>query len=173
MTTKSRARYGDDDASGREVGMPPTVMSLAPTEGPDGTEVTVEGGGFQTQGDNSKVTVGTADATIVSWDDGKVVVTAVKGQNVLDAPLAVHLHTDDEQDVNCGAFTFTAGTVVEPVEDQTVALEVTNSGDAAVGLFLIVFGPDGIMQESLLNEIQPKESLAVKALPGVVRFKVL
>jgi hypothetical protein len=174
----SKGRHGrDDDASERDVGMPPTVLSLAPAEGPDGTEVTLEGGGFQTQGANSQVAIGYAAATIVSWDDAHVVLTAVRGQNVLDAPIAVMLRTEDGQEVEAGAFTFGTGTAVQPPEppvaDRTIALELTNSGDAAIGLFHVSFRPDGIMQESLSRAIQPKETLSIAALPGAVRFKVL
>jgi hypothetical protein len=164
----------DDESSSREVAMPATVMSITPVEGADGTEIAIEGGGFQAQGPTSKVTIGYADAAVMTWDDAQIVASAARGINVLDAPIAVMIHTDDGQDTIAGSFTFRAGAVVAPPTDsRTISLDLTNSGDAAIGLFHLVIGPDGIMQESLTSTIQPKGSLTVKALPGAVRFKVL
>jgi len=86
---------------------PPTVASLAPTSGVDGDEVVITGTGFQEQGEHSQVKVGTADAVIVSWTPTEVIIAALQGTNVFDAPLAVWLRPNDKQDVNAGAFTFT------------------------------------------------------------------
>jgi hypothetical protein len=87
---------------------PPTVTSMTPVEGPNGTEVTIVGTGFQPQGEHTQIKVGTADAVILSWTETEVKFTAIKGQNVDGAPLAVWLRPNDKQDVNAGAFTFGA-----------------------------------------------------------------
>jgi len=88
----------------------PTVTSLEPSSGPDGTEILIAGTGFQPQGDSSQVKIGTHNATVLSWAEDAVVIAAVQGDTPPDAPMAVWLRPESKQDVNAGAFTFTEET---------------------------------------------------------------
>jgi hypothetical protein len=71
---------------------PPHVGSLSPASGVVGTQVTVNGSGFQaTQGGNSKVTFnGGSGATVASWSDTQVVATVPAG--TVTGPVRVYVN---------------------------------------------------------------------------------
>jgi RHS repeat-associated protein len=78
---------------------PPHVASLSPGSGVVGTQVTVNGSGFQaTQGSNSKVTFNGVVATAASWSDTQIVAAVPAGSAI--GPVQVFVNSfSSNQDV--------------------------------------------------------------------------
>jgi len=76
----------------------PSITSVTPDTGPDGTSVVIAGTGFGVQGPGSAVTIGAtlnnAQATIVSWADDQIEVSVVQDTLPADMPLPVFVTND-------------------------------------------------------------------------------
>ncbi len=57
----------------------PVVESLDPSSGPPGIEVTINGMDFGASQGSSTVTIGGVNAAIVSWSDGRIIITVPDG----------------------------------------------------------------------------------------------
>jgi len=102
--------------------LPPTITSVEPVTGPDGTEVLITGANFGEQGERSQVQIGPEDAVvpcvILSWAPDAVVVQAVLGSLVTLVPQPLWLRTNDKQDVQAGTFTFAEADEGTPVQTR-------------------------------------------------------
>jgi hypothetical protein len=85
----------------------PTIVSLNPTQGADGSQLIIAGTNFGAGGPNAKVQVGTEDAALAEWLPEQITVGVMQGAQPMSAPLVVTVTTEDgQQAMSTSGYTF-------------------------------------------------------------------
>src|SRR6185312_2380575 len=118
---------------------PPYMSSYSPHGGVSGTQVTINGSGFQPNQRNSTVTFNGVPGTVTSWTDTQIIVNAAA--NATTGPIQVNVNTTSSSSGNVYEFPHPAITAVNPPEAPPGGtVTITGSGFGASPWYT----PDGV-----------------------------
>ncbi|GAN33911.1 IPT/TIG domain-containing protein [Candidatus Brocadia sinica] len=146
----------------------PKITSISPTSGVSGTSVTINGTNFGTT--QGTVKFGTAEATVTSWSDTKIVATAPAGTGTVNVTVTTNAGTS-----NGVPFAYTTVTIIFPNggehllagSEQTIEWKV--DGDTSqIKDFLVASSIDGGTNYTAIGTVTATDRFLSKKIPSYV-----